>query len=64
MADPDDDTLIECRACGGHWKLANGAVCRWCTAGLMDMPQLLKWRDHKSGSRPAFVLPPSGATGA
>jgi hypothetical protein len=58
--DPDDaETLIECRACGGKWKLADH-VCRWCTEGLMSMAQVSYWLAHKSGTRPA-VRP--GATG-
>ena len=64
MAGPDDETLIECRACGGHWKLRNGVTCKWCKYGMMNMPQLLKWRDHKSGTYER-VIPtvPTGATG-
>ena len=53
--DPDEDTLIECRACGGHWKI-NGAdgtemICRWCTQGLMTSKQEAYWRAHRSGPR-------------
>ena len=58
MAGPDDETLIECRACGGKWNLA-GNICRWCYRGMMTMAQFEYWRARKSGLY-AAVKGPTG----
>jgi hypothetical protein len=56
MSIEEDDTLVECRACGGHWKTASRdggspSICRWCVEGLMTAKQIAHWLAHKSGPR-------------
>ena len=55
---PDDDpedTLQECKACGGHWSIrapdGTFIACRWCSAGFMNDNQFKNWMAHKSGPR-------------
>jgi hypothetical protein len=55
MPGEDDDTLMTCRACGGHWKIRGSdgkeVLCRWCRDGYMSGKELAHWLAHKSGPR-------------
>jgi hypothetical protein len=58
MTDEDPKTLVECRACRGHWKIplpmGEPLLCPWCTEGFMDAEQHGRWREFKlsRGSKP------------
>ncbi len=53
--DDEAETLVECKACGGHFtiKAPDGKeiTCRWCTCGLMTVKQMSNWVAHRSGPR-------------
>jgi len=51
----EEETLVECRACGGHWKIkapdGKLVICSWCNQGMMSAKQMAQWQNHKSGPR-------------
>jgi hypothetical protein len=57
MSPPDDpdETLRQCTACGGHWRILaqdkKPVICKWCFEGMMSAKQQAAWQAHKSGPR-------------
>jgi hypothetical protein len=49
----EETTRVECRACGGHWKIrgTGRVICHWCTEGTMNAKQIATWEARKSGPR-------------